>query len=131
MIVLDTHVLVWWLAQPRNLSVKARRLVTASAAKAEVGVSTISLFEIATLVRRRRLVLAMSFSSWVAALRSMSEINLQPVSPEIALAAGDFDEPFPGDPADRLIAATALVAGAKLVTADEKLRSVSMIETVW
>ncbi len=61
----------------------------------------------------------------------MSEINLQPVSPEIALAAGDFDEPFPGDPADRLIAATALVAGAKLVTADEKLRSVSMIETVW
>ncbi len=131
MIVLDTHVLVWWLAQPRNLSVKARRLVTASAAKAEVGVSTISLFEIATLVRRRRLVLAMSFSSWVAALRSMSEINLQPVSPEIALAAGDFDEPFPGDPADRLIAATALVAGAKLVTADENLRSVSMIETVW
>ena len=131
MIVLDTHVLVWWLAQPRNLSAKARRLVKASAAKAEVVVSTISLFEIATLVRRRRLVLTLSFSSWVAALRSMSEINLQPVSPEIALAAGDFDEPFPGDPADRLIAATALVAGAKLVTADEKLRSVSMIETVW
>ena len=131
MIVLDTHVLVWWLAQPRNLSAKARRLVKASAAKAEVVVSTISLFEISTLVRRRRLVLTMSFSSWVAALRSMSEINLQPVSPEIALAAGDFDEPFPGDPADRLIAATAWVAGAKLVTADEKLRSVSMIETVW
>jgi PIN domain nuclease of toxin-antitoxin system len=131
MIVLDTHVLVWWLAQPRNLSVKALRLVRASAARAEIGVSTISLFEIATLVRRRRLVLAMSFSSWVAALRSMSEINLQPVSPEIALAAGDFDEPFPGDPADRLIAATAWVAGAKLVTADERLRSVSMIETVW
>ena len=52
-------------------------------------------------------------------------------SPEIALAAGDFDEPFLGDPADRLIAATALVAGAKLVTADKKLRSVSMIDTVW
>lgn len=131
MIVLDTHVLIWWLAEPRNLSVKARRLVRASAAKAEVSVSMISLFEIATLVRRRRLVLAVSLTSWVAALRSMSEINLQPVSLEIALAAGDFDEPFPGDPADRLIAATALVAGARLVTADQKLRSVSTIEAVW
>jgi len=131
MIVLDTHVLVWWLAAPSNLSAKARRFVNSSAAKGQVSVSTISLFEIATLVRSGRLKLGVDLASWFDALQLLPDIKMEPVSSDIARVAGEFEEPFPGDPADRLIAATAIVTKAKLVTADQKIRQVSVVETIW
>lgn len=131
MIVLDTHVLVWWLAAPGNLSAKARRLVNSSAAKGEVRASTISLFEIATLVRRGRLELGVDVASWFDALQLIPDLTMEPVTPDVARIAGEFQEPFPGDPADRLIAATAMVTKSKLVTADRRIRQVSMVETVW
>ena len=58
-------------------------------------------------------------------------IKMKPVSSDIARLAGELAEPFPGDPADRLIAATAIVTKAKLVAADQKIRQVSVVETIW
>ena len=94
-IVLDTHVLVWWLAAPSNLSPKARRIVNSSAARGEVSASTISLFEITTLVRRGRLKLGVDLASWFDALQLIPEIKIEPVSSDIARTAGEFDERFP------------------------------------
>jgi PIN domain nuclease of toxin-antitoxin system len=56
---------------------------------------------------------------------------VEPVSEEIAQLAGAFSSDFPGDPADRIIAATAQVLRVKLITADEKLRSITSIDTIW
>ena len=121
MIVLDTHALVWWVAEPEKLSTRARRAIKASAAESEVVISTISIFEISTLIRRGRLELGIDAGQWFAALRSLPELIIEPISAEIAWAAGAFGTTFPGDPADRIIAATAQALGAKLVTADHKL----------
>ena len=131
MIVLDTHVLVWWLAEPTRLSSRAHRAVARAAGANAVVISTISLFEISTLLRRGRLRLQIDAERWVAALRSLPELVIEPISAEIAWLAGVFGGTVPGDPADRIITATAQVLGARLVSADEALRSAASVETIW
>lgn len=131
MIVLDTHVLVWWLTQARELSTVAKRAIGKHAANGAVVASTISVLEMVTAVRRGRLQLTMPIEQWLADVRSIPELQLEPVSADIAAVAGGLGEPMHGDPADRIIAATATVLGATLVTADERLRSVPALRTLW
>ncbi len=68
---------------------------------------------------------------WLADVRNISELRLEPVSANIAALAGSLPEPMRGDPADRIIAATATVLGAALVTADDRLRSLPALRTIW
>lgn len=127
MTLLDTHALVWWVNGTPALSERARRAMRGAALAA----SAISAFEIATAVRRGRLDLGAPLDRWFADLAMLPELRLQPVTDEIARIAGSFDRSVPGDPADRIIAATAIALGAKLVTADARLRRVSHLQTVW
>ena len=131
MIVLDTHVLVWWVSGSGRLSVRAKRAIDQSLRRSPVIASTISVLEIVTAVRRARLELGSPVGQWLADLRALPELEFQPVSAQIAELAGSFDETTPGDPADRIIAATALTLGAKLVTADARLRESPNVVTVW
>lgn len=127
MIVLDTHALVWWVNGKPALSARARRALRG----ATLAASAISALEIATAVRRGRLELGLPLEQWFADLALLPELKLEPVTAEIARVAGSFDESVPGDPADRIIAATAIALGAKLVTADKRLRAVPRLRTVW
>ncbi|MGH8514435.1 MAG: PIN domain-containing protein, partial [Gammaproteobacteria bacterium] len=68
---------------------------------------------------------------WLADLRLLPELRFEPVTADIAQAAGSFPDAMPGDPADRIIAATAVALRVKLVTADERLRRSSGVETIW
>ena len=131
MIVLDTHVLVWWVSGSDRLSVRAKRAIDQSLRRSPAIVSTISVLEIVTAVRRGRLELGSPLDLWLADLRTLPELLFQPVSGEIAQLAGSFDEGTPGDPADRIIVATALTLRAKLVTADERLQESKRVVTVW
>jgi PIN domain nuclease of toxin-antitoxin system len=131
LILLDTHALVWWATGAAELSAKARRAIQAEAAHRGVGASAISLFEIATAARRGRLRFNVSPEQWLADLLLLPEIAIEPVSAAIARLAGSFDDSMPGDPADRMIVATAIELQARLVTADDRLRRVRQVETVW
>ena len=131
MIVLDTHVLIWWVSDPGKLSVKVRRMVRDASTRDEVVASTISIFEIATLVRRERLRLNVDLDRWLAAVQAIPDFRFAPITIEIARLAAAFDANFPGDPADRLVAATTKVFGARLVTADRRIRAEKVVETVW
>jgi PIN domain nuclease of toxin-antitoxin system len=130
-IVLDTHALVWWVSGAGELSKPAARAIRKAAALNEVRVSSISVFEIATAVRRGRLDLGMPLRQWFTDLGSLPELSLQPVTDDIALAAAGFDRGVPGDPADRIIAATALSLAAVLVTKDDRLRRIPQLNTLW
>jgi PIN domain nuclease of toxin-antitoxin system len=130
-IVLDTHALVWWLAQSPKLSARARRAINAAQRRGPVVASAISIFEIATLVRRGRLQLGVSMEQWLGAARALPELRIVPVTDEIAQLAGGFAEPMHGDSADRMIASTAIMLGAKLVTADERLGGFPGLAAVW
>ena len=93
--------------------------------------SAISVMEIATAVRRGRLTLRVPFEQWLADLRSLPELRFEPVTAEIAALAGSFDGAMHGDPADRILAATARTLGARLVTADERLRGLPDVVALW
>jgi PIN domain nuclease of toxin-antitoxin system len=131
MIVLDTHALVWWADSGSKLSKKAQQATRVKARRRELIASAISVFEIVTLERRGRLAFKAPVAEWLADLRMLPELNIQPVTDEIAERAGGFGEVFPGDPADRIIAATALVLGAPLVTHDRKLMDLPNLATIW
>jgi len=130
-IVLDTHVLVWWVSGSGRLSARAKRAIDRSARQGAVAASAITVLEIATAVRRGRLALGTQLDRWLADLRALPELQFVPVSADIAQLAGCFDDSTPGDPADRIIVATALALRAKLVTADERLRNSSHVTVVW
>ena len=131
MIVLDTHALVWWAVGDRRLSAPALRAIKAAAKGGGVFASAISVMEIATAVRRGRLTLRVPFEQWLADLRSLPELRFEPVTAEIAALAGSFDGAMHGDPADRIVAATARTLGARLVTADERLRGLPDVVALW
>jgi PIN domain nuclease of toxin-antitoxin system len=130
-ILLDTHALVWWVADAARLSARAKRAIRSALREGHVAASAISLFEIATAIRRGRLVLAVPPEQWIADLRLLPELHFEPVSAQVAEVAGSFDEAVPGDPADRIIAATAIALGLTLVTADKQLRRAPRLQTVW
>jgi PIN domain nuclease of toxin-antitoxin system len=132
MIVLDTHVLVWWVdGETKKLSRKARQALEQHGKRNELLVCSISFFEITTLERRGRLRFKIPASEWLSEVRRLPEYRIEPLTDEVSERAGQFGDAFSGDPADQMIAATALLREAPLVTHDEKLRSVEYLNTIW
>ncbi len=117
MIVLDTHIWLWWvnLEYTRLKATWARQIESST----RVGVSAISCFEVAWLDRHKRIVLPCPRDEWFDKALAGSGIELLPVTPEIAGIAVDLPEHH-SDPQDRLIIATALAHGANLLSADAK-----------
>ncbi len=118
-ILLDTHALVWLAFADARLGPRARSLIDATLKDDAVFVSAISFFEVATLSRRGRLRLYEGAATWRRAVLQRG-ITEAPLVGEVAIAAADLDG-LPGDPADRIITATAIVRDATLVTADERI----------
>jgi PIN domain nuclease of toxin-antitoxin system len=131
MIVLDTHALIWWADSGSKLSKRARRVTRAKGRRRELVVSAISVFEIVTLEWRGRIAFKTQATEWLTDVRRLPELTVHPVTAEIAERAGGLGDVFPVDPADRIIAATALVLGAALITHDAKLLGVPNLETIW
>lgn len=119
MILLDTHVLVWLDMGSTHLGKKAIQLIDKALAQDELAVSAMSFWEVAMLARKGRIELQGEVGVWRKELldKGMREI---PLSGGMAIRAGELPD-FHGDPADRMIVATALEASASLVTADERI----------
>ncbi len=116
-VVLDSHVVHWWSAEPDRISVTAAKAIGGAD---ELAVADITWFELAWLAHHERIVVTIPIVSWLMQLAT--QVRTIPVTPAIASAAVSLPSSFPGDPADRLIYATAIENGWQLVTRDEKLR---------
>jgi PIN domain nuclease of toxin-antitoxin system len=131
MIVLDTHALVWWVDNPAQLSRPASDAIELAMRTKSVYVSCFSSWEIALLVERGRLHLALDVRDWLARCERLPFLSFVPVNTAIAVESVRLPD-FPhADPADRIITATTLSLGARLVTKDEKLGSYRHIQTIW
>ena len=132
MILVDTHALVWWVSDPKRIPTKARRVLDAAVkARESVAVSSISIWEIAMLVARKRLEFTIDAESWITAVEALPFFTFIPLDNRIAVRSVELDG-FPNrDPADRIIVATALGLGATVVTADSRLRGYKALATIW
>ncbi|MGH9381723.1 MAG: type II toxin-antitoxin system VapC family toxin [Thermoanaerobaculia bacterium] len=116
-ILLDSHALQWWSAEPSRLSTAAGDAI---AAADELAVSAVTWFELAWLAERGRIVVTIPVRSWLTQLAA--GVRTAGITPAIAHTAASLPDNFPGDPADRLIYATALEHEWQLVTKDSKMR---------
>jgi PIN domain nuclease of toxin-antitoxin system len=130
MIVLDTHIWIWWVQGDARLTAEQRKAIRDNE-EAGLGISSISCWEIAKLVEKKRLQLPIKVEEWFDFALSYPGIELIPITAEIAVASTRFPNTFSQDPADQLIAATALIHGCPLVTSDAKLLGYAQLSTVY
>ena len=117
-VLLDSHIVHWWSAEPDRISAAAAAAITGAS---ELAVADISWFELAWLASHERIIVTIPLASWLR--RLAMQVRTVAVTPEIATAAVALPSSFPGDPADRLIYATAIENGWRLITKDRKLRA--------
>jgi len=131
MIVLDTHVWVWWLANVQPLSLKVQKLLREGQSQKSIYISAISVWEVAQLATCGRLQLTIDYVDWITQAESLPFINFIPVDKHIALKSIQLPAPLHQDPADRIIIATTVVLGAVLITKDEKILQYPHVKTMW
>lgn len=133
MIVLDTHVLVWWVNGDSQLSENARAAIEHEQ-KAENGlilISAISAWEVAMLIEKGRLALSMSVDDWLDVVAEIESVRFVPLDVAVGVQATRLPGDFHKDPADRMIVSLARHLNAPLVTADEKIRAYKHVRSVW
>jgi PIN domain nuclease of toxin-antitoxin system len=131
MIVLDTHAWIWFISNPDLLSKRAKKAVNAAVKDKSILISSISAWELALLVTKKRIKLTLDVTDWIAKSESLPFIQFVPVTNSIAVKSVNLPLPLHPDPADRIIIATALSVGAPLVTKDKKLLSYAPVKTIW
>jgi PIN domain nuclease of toxin-antitoxin system len=126
-ILLDSHVLFWAVDDSKFLSRAAASAIRR--ARRQDGISAITIWELASLLARGRIV---GYGSVEASLKLLIEgVIVRPITPEIAALATQFPDDFSRDPADRIIGGTARAEGLTLVTRDESIRRSSLLKTLW
>lgn len=129
MIVLDTHIWIWWVHNDEELTKIQAQIIEAHESN-NVGVSAISCWEIAKLLEYGRIELPCPLGEWFEYALSYPGIGLLELTPEIAIESTRLPGRFHRDPADQIIVATARVHGCQLVTSDEKILEYAHVETI-
>lgn len=112
-----------------RLSSPALEAIQTARLEGGLAISSVTLYELACLVTRNRVVMSTPLSAFLEEVAS--RFIVKNISAAIAIASVQLTEPYPKDPMDRLIGATALVNGIPLITADERIRQSGQIQTVW
>ncbi len=128
MIILDTHAWIWWANESTKLSQSAFRAIESAE---WVGIPAICSWELAMLVAKQRIGLAMDVEIWIDLSLQRPRVKLLPLTPEIAVLATQLPGEFHGDPADRLIVASSLAKNAPLVTKDQKIVDWGFVTVCW
>lgn len=128
MIVLDTHIWVWWVQGAAQLPPNYLAYIQANEVQG-LGVSAISCWEVAKLVALARLTLPSPVGQWLGQALAYPGVHLLPLSPAVAVESTQLPGAFHRDPADQLIVATARSYNCPLVTLDQRIRAYAHVRT--
>ena len=131
MILLDTHIWIWWISNIEKLPPKVLNAINKARIESSIVISSISTWEIALLVEKGRLELSVSVRDWVRKTEGLPFVHFAPVDNTISLRSVSLPGEFHADPADRIITATAMTMGIPLVTGDEKIFGYPHVSTIW
>ncbi|MBV8708037.1 MAG: type II toxin-antitoxin system VapC family toxin [Acidobacteriaceae bacterium] len=130
MILLDTHIVIWLLADPSRLSqVAVHAIQIARTSGNGLAISSLTLFEIAQLISRSRIQVDVPLELFIQDVEA--RFVVKPVTSRTVILSAQLSATYPRDPIDRLIGATALAEGMPLVTADQKIRNAPDVQTIW
>jgi len=131
LLLLDTHAFIWWRSAPEKLSRdQSRRIGKQLTSGVPLSLSAISLWELALLGSKGRITVPTSLPVWLEVVERDPRLFFYPITSQIAADAAQLPDPFPRDPADRIIAATARCETLELVTADERIRDSGLVSVV-
>jgi PIN domain nuclease of toxin-antitoxin system len=130
-LILDTCALVFDALDPARLSEQAAAAIKQADDAGTLACCDISLWEIAMLVAKKRVDPGTDARSFIQLVLAARNINVLPITPDIAAISAQPDLCPHGDPADRIIAASAICHKARLVTSDRKLTLVNSLDIVW
>jgi PIN domain nuclease of toxin-antitoxin system len=119
LILIDTHVWIWWVSNSQKLSPARRKILDADGE--QFALSIISCWEVAKLVQYGRLELDRPVREWIDSALALPNLELLPLTPAIVVDSTQLPEPFHRDPADQIIVATARVHGVPLLTEDSSI----------
>jgi PIN domain nuclease of toxin-antitoxin system len=120
-LLLDTHIWLWLVAGSPELSSSARQAIEGAVRAGMLRIAAISLWEVAMLASRKRIVLGKSIALWLAEALAEPGPGVEPLTPPVAIESCTLPEGFHSDPADRMIVATARVTSAALMTRDRQI----------
>ncbi|MGB4849170.1 MAG: type II toxin-antitoxin system VapC family toxin [Saprospiraceae bacterium] len=129
-VVIDTHIIIWDRLAPDRLSTKARNSLTEADDKHQLIICEISLWEIAMLISKRRIISDLSYPELMEEILHSRNYKLQGITTDIAFLASEIPLETK-DPADKLIAATAISLGLPLITADQHMLTYDRLKTIW
>jgi PIN domain nuclease of toxin-antitoxin system len=131
MILLDTHIWLWWLHTPDQLSERGRTLLAIGENQNALIVSAISVWEIAVKHSNGKLPLPLPVNEWFALAKTRPGITIEPLDPLDAIASTQLPGDFHKDPADRIIVAIAYRRNIELMTCDQKILNYPHVKTIW
>ncbi len=132
MILLDTHVLLWWAGiEESRLSKPATRRIEAELDHGGLVVSAISVWEISHLLASRRISIELPLPEWIEEISAISRLQFVPIDNRIAIEANQLPGRLHRDPADRMIIATARILDLEVLTADAKILDYDQVRAVW
>ena len=130
MILVDTHVVIWLALDPAKISTKARAVIEEARQSGQgLAISDITLFEIAIIVNKGRVKLNASLETFLSEIEA--RFVALPITGRVCVRAMGLPAAYPKDPADRIIGATSLVEGIRLVTSDHDIRQSKALDTIW
>ena len=128
MIILDTHIWIWWVDNNSRLTSPYRHWINQYQTEG-LGVSIISCWEVAKLVEKKRLQLTYSVDEWLHIALSYPGVQLLPLTVPILIQSTQLKD-FHNDPADQIIVATAKIYQSPLLTADKKILNYPFVHTL-
>ena len=129
--LLDTHAWVWWLAEDRRLSTRAKSAIRTGLVEQDLWISLISVWEVAKKVEKKQLILDRSLGQWLDEALTPQGLGVWELTRPILVESCELPQPFHGDPADQILVATARHHGAMLVTKDQRIRRYAHVQSVW